>query len=73
MYRIQDGPDASRGTQDTEGHEAQDIKWMFGNGCVCGMVMLKWLLKKLVLYLDLINIYNTEQSEVFGNVNVATI
>ena len=28
------------------------------------MVILKLLLKKLVLYLDLINTYNTEQSEV---------
>ena len=37
---------------------------------VCGMVILKWMLKKLVLYLDLINTYNTEQSEGFRNVNV---
>ena len=41
-------------------------KWI----CVCVVVILKLLLKKIVLYLDLIKIYNTEQSEVFGNVNV---
>ena len=33
------------------------------------MVILKWILKKIVLILDLIIHYNTGQSEIFGKGN----
>ena len=32
------------------------------------MIILKWILKKLVLFLDLIIHYNTGKSGIFGNV-----
>ena len=37
--------------------------------CVCGMIILKWILKEVVLFLDLIIHYNTGQSGIFGIVN----
>ena len=33
------------------------------------MIILKWILKKLVFFLDLIIHYNTGQSEIFGKGN----
>ena len=37
--------------------------------CVCGMVILKWILKDLVLFLDLNLHYNTGKSGIFGKAN----
>ena len=33
------------------------------------MVILKWILKEVVLFLDLIIHYNTGQGEIFGETN----